>query len=60
MHSAMDLAAAILDGEGSVARPQAGETGNREPECEQRKENKGLPHHAPSIRTQRVPRVIFM
>ena len=34
--------------------------GNREAEREQRKEEKGLPHHAPSIGTQRVPRVIFM
>ena len=39
---------------------QAGEAGNREAEREQRKEDKGLPHHAPSIGTQRVPRVIFM
>ena len=54
------LPRAVLDREGSVARAQAGDAGNREREREQRKEDKGLPHHAPSIRTQRVPRVIFM
>ena len=55
-----DLAAAVLDRERAVAAAQAGDDRNREPEREQRKEDKGLPHHAPSIGTQRVPRVIFM